>query len=89
MYIITYILRIEIFKECLKLCKLSYTKNVHNFVYSTYTTFQRMYIIMSIQCTCFSKNVHNFFKNVLNYVHSMNKNFHHRAQWSLHKYKCL
>ena len=54
-------------------------KNVHNYVYYTYTSFKRMYTILYIHCTQFFKdhkklyifNVHRFSKNVHNSTYLM------------------
>ena len=66
MYTILYIQHTHFFKECTRFCifnihKIFYlwtfSKNVHNFIYSIYKIFQRMYTIFYIQHTQISKMV--------------------------------
>ena len=66
MYTILYIQHTHFFKECTRFCIFNihnffylwtFSKNVHNFIYSIYKIFQRMYTIFYIQHTQISKMV--------------------------------
>ena len=70
MYIVLYIQRTQLFKECTQLCTFNVynlSNNESNSMYSTYTFFKEFTQFCKFNVYNFSKNVHKFFKQCVQF----------------------